>query len=394
MLFGAMKFKRGGFSMHFGKILCIVLSAHLLFGVGISVQAREDISVDAKAVVVMEASTGRVLYSQNAYTRMPIASTTKIMTALLALEHPSLHAQFEADAGAIRVEGSSMGLRAGDRVTLYSLAQGMLLASGNDAANAAAVRMAGSIPAFSQMMNAKAREIGMYNTSFVTPSGLDADGHYSTAFDMALLTRHALRNSNFAEICSQYRMRSHYGNPPYDRWLVNHNKLLNYYEYAIGVKTGFTRAAGRCLVSAARWDGITLIIVTLTCPDDWNTHERLYELFFPTLELRDISDGLSLPQIPVTGGTQPYVNTMKFSLPMFPVPAEGVLIEYNIFAPAFLYAPLRSGQSVGHVEIVVDGKTLATLSIISACDVPLLHPYREQRGFFESIGYFFTGLLY
>ena len=377
--------------MYFRVIIYVVLSVFFLFGASFPTHAQETVFVDAKAVVVMEAATGRVLFSQNADTRMPIASTTKIMTALLALEHPALHAEFEVDAGAIRTEGSSMGLQEGDRATLYALAQGMLLASGNDGANAAAVRMAGSIPAFSQMMNERALQIGMHNSSFITPSGLDADGHYSTAFDMALLTRYALRNNDFAEICSQYRMRSRYGNPPYDRWLVNHNKLLNYYEYTIGVKTGFTRAAGRCLVSAARQDGITLIIVTLNCPDDWNTHEYLYERFFPTLELRDISYGLTLPRIPVAGGTQSCVGTMKFSLPMFPVPIDGTKIEYNIFAPAFLYAPVRIGQSVGYIEIVVDGKSLATLSIISECDVPLLHPYREQRGFFERVGDFFKG---
>jgi len=370
----------------------------LLLAVGVPAQAqvqvlaRENISVGAGAAVVMEAHTGRVLFEQNAHTQMRIASTTKIMTALLALEHPTLHAQFEVDADAIRVEGSSMGLQEGDRVTLYTLAQGMLLASGNDGANAAAVRMAGSLPAFSRMMNDKAREIGMTNSSFVTPSGLDAEGHYSTAYDMALLTRYALRNRDFAEICSQYRMRAHYGNPPYDRWLVNHNKLLNYYEYTIGVKTGFTRAAGRCLVSAAQRDGITLIVVTLNCPDDWNIHEYLYERFFPTVELRDISDGLNLPRIPVAGGEQGYVDTSKFSLPMFPVPVEGVNIEYNIFAPAFLYAPVRSGQSVGHVEIVMDGDVLATLSLITASDVALLHPYRERRGVLERAGDFVSGI--
>jgi D-alanyl-D-alanine carboxypeptidase/D-alanyl-D-alanine carboxypeptidase (penicillin-binding protein 5/6) len=188
-------------------------------------------------------------------------------------------------------------------------------------------------------------------------------------------------------------MRARFGNPPYDRWLVNHNKLLNYYEHTVGVKTGFTRAAGRCLVSAAERDGITLIVVTLNCPDDWNIHEYLYERFFPTLELRDLSQGLALPQIPVVGGTQPYVGTTKAGLPMFPVPAEGANIEFHIFAPAFLYAPVRSGQPVGHVEISVDGKTLATLSIVVMSDVALLHPYRERQGFFERIGDFFTGLV-
>jgi len=206
-----------------------------------TVRDVQGMQVGAKACIVMEVQTGRVLFAQNEHERLPMASTTKIMTALITLEQPDLDAVFEVDANAIRVEGSSMGLRDGDKVSLRALAAGMLLPSGNDAANAAAIRISGSIPDFIGKMNQKAEELGMRDTSFETPSGLDGENHYSTAFDMAILTRAALQNDHFVSICSQYRMRASFGNPPAPRWMLNHNKLLNYYEGAFGVKTGFTK---------------------------------------------------------------------------------------------------------------------------------------------------------
>ena len=216
----------------------------------------------AKAAVVLDAATGRVLFAKNANARLPMASTTKIMSTLLTLEQDGQDEWFTVDPDAIRVEGSSMGLRAGDRVTLSALAYGMMLPSGNDAANAAAVRIAGSKEAFARMMNERAAELGMEDSHFVTPSGLDDNAHYSSAYDMALLTREALSNPRFAEICSQKSAKVCFGNPPADRWLSNHNRLLKLYPDAAGVKTGFTDAAGRCLVSYAQRGGVRLIVVT------------------------------------------------------------------------------------------------------------------------------------
>ncbi|MCL2068785.1 MAG: D-alanyl-D-alanine carboxypeptidase [Oscillospiraceae bacterium] len=369
----------------FKRIICAGIAAVIIFGTAITANAAETGAVGAKAAIVMEVHSGRVLFAQNEHEQLPIASTTKIMTSLLALGQNNIHAEFEVDEKSILVEGSSMGLMSGDRVTLYALAQGMLLSSGNDGANAAAVHMAGSLPAFADMMNAKAAEIGMKNSSFVTPSGLDAEGHYSTAYDMALLTRDALRNTDFAAICGEYRMRARYGNPPYDRWLLNHNKLLNYYEYAVGVKTGFTRKAGRCLVSAATRDGITLIAVTLNAPDDWNIHEYLYEKCFPMLESRDITEGLTLPRIPVAGGAQGHIQVAKYESPMFPIPTGNAKIEYVIAAPAFLYAPVRRGQSIGYVNVKLDGEVIYTLTLISEEDVEMLNPYRERKDLFARL---------
>ena len=210
----------------------------------------EDYGVGASAAIVMEAQSGEVLFAQNIHEQLPMASTTKIMTALLTLERQDLQEEFTVDDTAILTEGTSMGLQKGDTVTLYALAVGMLLSSGNDAAGAAAVRLCGSLADFAREMNRRAASLGMNNTHFVTPSGLDAEDHYSTAYDMALLARAALQNPLFAEIVAARRLTVWYGQPPYARSLLNHNRLLSLYGDAIGVKTGFTKKAGRCLVSA------------------------------------------------------------------------------------------------------------------------------------------------
>lgn len=344
--------------------------------------------VGAKAAIVMEAMTGRVLFAQSENERLPIASTTKIMTAMLTLEQPEIDAVFEVDGTAIMVEGSSMGLQKGDKASLRVLAAGMLLPSGNDAANAAAVRIAGSIPAFAVMMNNRAAELGLKNTRFETPSGLDSGDHCSTAYDMALLAREALRNPDFIDICSQYKMRTNFGNPPYDRWLTNHNKLLNYYDGTFGVKTGFTKKAGRCLVSAVRRDGVDLICVTLNCPNDWKVHQELYDRYFPAVQVEDLSQGIPAMEIPVTGGKAQSVAAVKTDVAQIPLPTDGAQVEYKITMEPFLYAPVRKGQYVGEVKILVDREEAFRITLTAEQDVELLNEYKEEKSVIDIL----TGL--
>lgn len=360
---------------------------------GIQVQAIPDTQSDrvgAKAAVVMEASTGRLLFSQAPDERLPVASTTKIMTALLTLEQPDLDVEFTVDPDAIRVEGSSMGLQEGDIVTLRALAVGMLLASGNDAAGAAAVRISGSIPSFVSAMNQRAASMQLTNTSFETPSGLDGENHYSTAADMANLAREALANPEFAAICSEYRIHTAYGNPPYNRWLTNHNKLLNLFEGTIGLKTGFTKKAGRCLVSAAERDGIRLICVTLDCPDDWRVHQSLYNRYFDSIQLEDLSLGIPPVRVPVTGGQKTEIAAVPYDSALLPVPTDSPDIQYQIKAPPFLYAPVQAGQSVGEVQIFLNGEPVRRLTLIAEDNVPLLHPYEEKISLWERLQSLFS----
>ena len=223
------------------RVVCFLLSLTLLSGITASA-----VSTSAKAAAVINGDTGELIYAQNADEKLPMASTTKIMTALLLCEHGELQKEITVTADMLRVEGSSMGLLAGDRVTYHDLLYGMMLASGNDAANVTAIALGGTVEKFTEMMNNRARELGLENTRFVTPSGLDAEGHCTTARELALLAYHALKNEEFAKAAASKTATLNYGNPPYRRTLKNHNKMLTLYEGAIGVKTGFTKKSGRC----------------------------------------------------------------------------------------------------------------------------------------------------
>ncbi len=374
------------------KLLALLAALVLAGGLAVPALAGECLventsySVGAKAAVVMEAQTGRLLFAQEADTPLPMASTTKIMTALLALEQENIDEEFVVDPAAIRVEGSSMGLTEGDTVTLRALTGGMLMASGNDGANAAAVRIAGDIPAFAELMNARAAGIGMENTHFVTPSGLDDPEHYSTARDMALLAREALKNPVFAEMSAARRLSLTYGNPPYQRTLSNHNRLLSLYPDAIGVKTGFTKKSGRCLVSAARRDGVTLIVVTLSCGDDWNTHKALYERYFPKVGSRELKPEGEI-RVPVTGGTFADVEVRQISrLHTVDIRGQEDPVNTTIYAPNFLYAPVLGGDIVGKIVYDRDGTVIGESLLAAVEPVPAKSlPVPDQPGLWEKL---------
>lgn len=375
------------------KKLLFCLAALLFLGLaGMPVSAHclvtgEEFAVGAAGAVVIEAESGKVLFAQDADRKLPMASTTKILTALLTLEQPGLDDPFTVDAGAIRVEGSSMGLAEGDTVTLRALAGGMLLASGNDAANAAAVRIDGTLSAFADRMNARAAELGMTGSSFANPSGLSEENHYSTACDMALLAREALRSEVFRELCSAKSLRLCFGNPPYERTLLNHNKLLQRCEGCIGVKTGFTKTAGRCLVSAAERDGITLICVTLNCADDWNTHIALYDRYFSFVSLQTVSP----PElrIPVVGGTAPEILLVP-AVPVDYVAVEGAenRLTWQVFSENFLYAPQFGGDIAGKIVYYIDGISIGESPLTVAEDLPLAVP-SEQTSVWKRIAELF-----
>lgn len=307
--------------------------------------------VGADAAVVIEASTGGIIFSQNADKKLPMASTTKIMSALLALEQENIHEYFVVDEKAIMTEGSSMGLVKGDQVSLYTLAGGMLSASGNDAANAAAVRISGSIEKFSELMNERASQIGLVSTNFKNPSGLPDDEHYTTAYELAKLSAYAMANEDFRAISSKQYIQLEYGNPPYKRSLRNHNRLLSSLEGCVGVKTGFTKAAGRCLVTAVERDGIMLICVTLNCPDDWNTHTYLQNEAFKYVKKINYPDIGEL-NVSVISGEKASVGITKALDAPFAVGINGLTIDLDtkVYLEPFYYAPIKAGESLGYVE--------------------------------------------
>lgn len=341
-------------------------------------------SVQAKGWVLLDAASGRMILSNDPEEKLPMASTTKIMTALITLEQPNLDEYFTVDGAAITVEGSSMGLQIGDKATLRTLAAGMLLPSANDGARAAAVRIAGSEAAFAQMMNEYAQKIGMKNTSFTTASGLDQGEHYSTAYDMALLARHALQNDEFVKLCSSHYLNVDYGNPPYMRTLHNHNKLIGSYEEAIGVKTGFTKKAGRCLVSAAEREGLTLVMVTLNAADDFNTHRAMYEWAFDSLHFLKVNDRVENASVAVTGGVKPRLSIqIPWEFGAYLTAEEAAHIAISINIPPFVYAPIQKGEPIGEVVMRLGENRLAVAPVVAAETIAAPVKEKSWQGWFR-----------
>ena len=218
-------------------------------------------AISAESAILIDADSGRVLFEKNAHTKRGIASTTKILTAIVVLENASSDEVVNVSYKAANTEGSSMYLKSGEKITVENLLYGLMLNSGNDAATALAEHTAGSVEEFAKLMNKKAKEIGMNSSSFANPHGLDNENHYSTAYDMAMLTKYAMENKTFKNIVGTKTKIAKNENGDY-KYLTNHNKLLSIYEYCLGVKTGFTKKCGRCLVSFSEKNGVKLIAIT------------------------------------------------------------------------------------------------------------------------------------
>ena len=335
--------------------------------------------VSAQSAVVLTADTGTVLFEKDGHTPRPVASTTKIMTALLALEAAQERGDPLVDITQemVAVEGSSMGLQAGDSISLTGLAAGMLLASGNDAANAAALYLDGSLESFAARMNQRAAALGMEDTHFVTPSGLDGEdaqglGHLSTAYDMALLARAALEDQAFRQLCSSPSLAVEFAEPVKRVTYTNHNKLLAQYPGCVGVKTGFTKEAGRCLVSAAERDGALLIAVTLNAPNDWEDHTALLDYGFSQVEPYQLAGGDVRLTVPVVGSPVEVMslrgsNGGEVTLPL----GQGAQVERVVHAPKFLYAPLEAGEQVGEICWYLEGQLLGSAPLTAAGAAPL-----------------------
>ena len=330
----------------------------------VSSYAVEVPDISAKSAVVICADTGEVVFEKDAYQKMPMASTTKIMTSVLALEFGADEHFLTVTDEMVSVEGSSIGLLPDDKISLKTLVKGMLLESGNDAANSVAHIIGGSTPEFVAIMNSKAKEIGMNSTSFETPSGLDGENHYSTAFDMALLGAYAIKNPEFKQICSSKEQVVFYGNAPYRRVFTNNNKLLDTYDGVFGIKTGFTKKSGRCLVSAVERDNKTLIAVTLNAPDDWNDHKKMYDYSFENVHVIDLSCDLQDQSVKIMGGTEDVVNLYPSSNPIITSNNEDFVYESKIFIKQFEYAPVKKGDILGFIEFYDEnGKLIATTDI-------------------------------
>lgn len=345
------------------KLISLILIFVLLLNSGFCVSAENILDISAKSAVVVCADTLEIVYSKNMNEQLSMASTTKIMSAIIALEYGAVDEPITVTNDMIAVEGSSIGLVDGDEISLKTLVKGMLLESGNDAANAVAYIVGGNIPSFVAMMNNKAKEIGMNSTSFETPSGLDGENHYSTAFDMAVLGAYAIKNPEFRSVCQDESDVVYYGNPPYRRVFTNHNKLLDLYDGAFGIKTGFTKKSGRCLVSAVRKDGKTLIAVTLNAPDDWNDHIKMYDYAFKIVKSVELTEDFSNIRLKVVGGIKDTISVEPLRVVEYTTMADDIDYNAKIFIKQFEYAPVYKGDIVGKVEFYCDETKIAEVPI-------------------------------
>jgi len=315
-------------------------------------------AISAQKAILMDAETGRVIYEKDADSRSLIASTTKIMTALVVCEQCNVLDRMRIPKEAVGIEGSSMYLKEGEVLTVQELLYGLMLHSGNDAAVALAIYCGGTVEGFVQLMNDKAYRLGLTGTNFENPNGLDSPGHYSTARDLAVLTAYAMQNPIFAQTVSTKSVRVG------ERSLQNHNKLLWRVDGADGVKTGYTKAAGRILVSSAQRDGRRLICVTINDGNDWADHQLLLEDGFGRYENKTIvRAGDILGQRAVVSGDAQSVQLIAaedFSFALTQQEQPKILLS----GAEFDYAPVVQGENAGYAYILLDENVIGKIPVV------------------------------
>ena len=319
------------------------------------VNAAEPAGGYARSAIVIDAVSGKVLYEKNAYEKLGMASTTKIMTALIVLENcENLDEEVKIDDRAVGIEGTSIYLKKGEILTVKELLYGLMLASGNDASMALAYHIGkGNLETFVNLMNEKAKELNLQNTSFANPHGLDAENHYTSAYDLAVITSCAMKKSDFKEIVStkftQITGHKDVGN----RFLRNKQRLLKTLEGCSGVKSGFTDNAGRCLVTSCERDGMEVISVVLNCPNMFEESERLINDAFKEYKMVEIIEPYSyITNIPVNEGEFESVKvySMKgFKYPLKEVETTDIYVEKEL--PEILDAPIKKEKEIGKVKV-------------------------------------------
>lgn len=347
-----------------------MLAVALLF----PVKAR---GISAEKAYVMDAVTGRVFFEKRSTERSLIASTTKIMTALIVCEQCNVLDRMRIPKEAVGIEGSSMYLKEGEILTLQELLYGLMLSSGNDAAVALAIYCGGTVEGFAELMNDKARILGLNGTHFENPNGLDSPGHYSTARDLANLAAYAMENPVFYKTVSTKNVKIG------QRYLTNHNKLLWRVEGADGVKTGFTKAAGRILVSSATREGRRIIAVTIHAPDDWNDHAGLLEEGFSRYSVqRVVSAGDRVGTVEVAGGQDCRVEVLAkedFDYAL----AQEERPQLALPGPGFVYAPVVEGADAGFVYVLVQGKAVGKIPVVYGKTIE--QTVEEEKSFWQKL---------
>ena len=351
------------------KILLFLLILTLIFSLfTIYISSEGKFSVSARAAALYEPETEKFLYEKNANERLAMASTTKIMTALIAIEELGRDSVVEIDGRAVGVEGSSVYLTEGELISSYDLICCLLLQSANDAAEALAYEIAGSCEDFAYMMNERAYALGLSDTSFTNPHGLDDKNHYTTAHDLAIIAAEALKNDTFREICSSYKKTVYSSETA--RTVVNHNKMLKAYDGCIGVKTGYTKRSGRSLVSAAERDGLTMISVTINAPDDWRDHEKLLDYGYSLLRADLLAKkGEFSYEIPVLDGLSNTVAVKNREELKLIVSRDEKPYETHVKLSRYFSAPISAGDILGVVIFTRGDEEIARIYLTAEEDV-------------------------
>ncbi len=341
-------------------------------------------AISARSAVLIDSASGRVLYEHNAYEKLPMASTTKIMTGILACESGKLSESVKVSPFASGTEGSSLWLKIGEKLTLEELTYGLMLKSGNDAAVAIAEYLGGSVDAFALLMNKRARKIGAKNTNFVNPHGLDAEGHYTTAFDLALIAREAMKNDKFREIVSTKTYSIPMQGEKWNRALKNHNKLLWNYEGCNGVKTGFTKKCGRCLVSSAERNGRELICITLNAPDDWKDHTYMLNYGFDSFDTEVVAKKGEYACNYVYDGKNNRSVNLYFGDDYIVSVAENDVIETEITYEKIIL-PAEKGIKAGSMIVCCNGKKISEIDLITDKKLNKLSLLQKVKHLFHKI---------
>ncbi|SFA97967.1 MULTISPECIES: D-alanyl-D-alanine carboxypeptidase family protein [unclassified Bacillus (in: firmicutes)] len=347
------------------------------------------VSVSAKSAILMEQKSGRVLFEKDAHKVRRIASITKIMTAILAIESGKMDEEVKVSGRAIKAEGSSVYLKEGEKIKLEHLVYGLMLRSGNDTAVAIAEHVGGSVEGFVYLMNQKAQEIGMTKTHFSNPHGLDDhEQHYSTAYDMALLTRYTMNNETYKKIAGSKLHRAPNPTEKWDRVWKNKNRLLNKYQYCTGGKTGYTKRAKRTLVTTATKGDMDLIAVTLNGPDDWNDHIFMFENGFKKYDMAEIAEEGKIS----AGKSSFYKNKIYINHPIqYPVTSKEskkIKLEYKLLKPKEEWDDEEDVPSVvGNAVVYIDGREIEKVPVYFE------KSSEDKKSLFEFFDNIFTSMI-
>lgn len=364
-------------------VLLLTLFVQSVSASGASYEAlsREGISglsTSAQAAVLYCCDNGDFVYASNADARLPMASTTKIMTALVAIENSDLQKMVKVARSACGVEGSSIYLYENEAISIKDLLYAVMLESANDAATALAIEVGGSLEAFVDMMNRKASELGLKNTSYKNPHGLDEEGHYSSAADLALLMTYAMSNEVFAEITGSYKYTAKMTSADATRVFINHNRLLNSCEGVCGGKTGYTKKSGRCLVTYANREGVSMCAVTLNDGSDWNDHTTLYDAGFPLYRVFESSS--KNYRLSVVGAQSGFFDARSDGIKIVVKNTDTDKIKETVEHARFYYSNVKQGDKVGRVVYSLNGKELRSTDIVSVDTViPVKHKGLLER---------------